>query len=168
LFWAEPERAAVASGVTLALTGYLLLWPTLGMRFSGIDFQFMFDWVPAARSEELWWLIGLGVLVKFALPYAVLQDLGRGSTSGQALRWAVVTLALKLTALSVFAAWYSTSHTLLTNGALEILAELGLLILASALGWPAKACVLRWVAGYFGEAAATELASPRAFSGRSG
>jgi hypothetical protein len=122
--------------VTLAFAGYLLLWPTVGMRFSGIDFRFMFDWVPVARYEELWWLIALGMLLKFVWPYALLVDLARRMCPRHGLGWAYFALSAKLCALSVFAAWYATSHSLLTNGALEILAELALLLLVSALAWP--------------------------------
>ncbi|HEY3256439.1 MAG TPA: hypothetical protein VGJ91_20910, partial [Polyangiaceae bacterium] len=135
-FAADAQARAAASGVTLAFAGYLLLWPTVGMRFSGIDFRFMFDWVPLARYEQLWWLIACGVLLKFVLPYALLLDLARRSCPRQARSWAYLALSAKLAALSVFAAWYATSHSLLSNGALEILAELALLFLVSALAWP--------------------------------
>ena len=132
----EPEARATAIGLSLAIAGYLMLWPTLGMRFSGIDFRFMFDWVPIARYEELWWLIALGTLLKFIWPYALLADLARRASGGRARAWVCVALASKLLALAVFAAWYATSHGLLTNGALEILAELALLNLLSAFAWP--------------------------------
>ncbi|MEO8905426.1 MAG: hypothetical protein ABI488_23175 [Polyangiaceae bacterium] len=140
-FWrlfypAEPEARATATGLSLALAGYLLLWPTLGMRFSGIDFRFMFEWVPIARYEELWWLIGVGMLCKFVWPYALLADIGKGASGGRARAWLCVALALKLLSLSVFAAWYATTHGLLSNGALEILAELGLLGGVSVFAWP--------------------------------
>ena len=140
-FWrrcfAEDDRArSVASGVSLSFAGYLLLWPTVGMRFSGIDFQFMFAWVPIARYEELWWLIALGMLLKFVWPYALLVDLARRSCPPAALSWAYLALSAKLCALSVFASWYATTHSLLTNGALEIVAELALLVLVSALAYP--------------------------------
>jgi len=141
----EPDDRvrSVASGVTLAFAGYLLLWPTVGMRFSGIDFHFMFEWVPIARYEELWWLIAGGMLVKFVWPYALLVELARRSCPPAALSWVYRTLSMKLCALAVFAAWYATSHSLLTNGALEILAELSLLVLVSALAWPSPLRVLR-------------------------
>lgn len=127
----------MANGVSLSLAGYLLLWPTLGMRFSGIDFRFMFDWVPVARYEELWWLIGLGMLLKFSWPYALLVELARSASTQRTPIWAQRVLALKLAALSVFAAGYATSHALLSNGALEILAELSLLVAVSSFAWPA-------------------------------
>jgi hypothetical protein len=135
-FASDPAARSAASGLTLAFAGYLLLWPTVGMRFSGIDFRFMFDWIPPARYEELWWLIALGMLLKFVFPYALLVDHARRACPAQALPWAYLTLAAKLCALSIFAAWYATSHSLLTNGALEILAELAMLILFSLLAWP--------------------------------
>ena len=148
LFSTDSPARAAASGVTLAVAGYLMLWPTVGMRFSGLDFHFMFEWVPIARYEELWWLIGLGMLAKIAFPYALLIELARRYGPGGALTWAYVTLALKLAALTVFAAWYATSHALLTNGALEIMAELALLLLVSAFAWPspARAVALIWSA----------------------
>ena len=135
-FAADDRARSAASGVTLAFSGYLLLWPTVGMRFSGIDFHFMFAWVPIARYEELWWVIAVGMLIKFVWPYALLVDLARRSCPPAALSWAYLALSAKLCALSVFAAWYATTHTLLSNGALEILAELSLLVLVSALAWP--------------------------------
>ena len=146
-FPAEPEARATATGLGLALAGYFLLWPTLGMRFSGIDFRFMFEWVPLARYEELWWLIGLGMLCKFVWPYALLADLARNASLGRARVWLCVAFALKLLALSVFAAWYATSHGLLTNGALEILAELALLGGVSVFAWPTPLRALHSVAG---------------------
>jgi len=142
-FAGEEEARSVASGVTLAFAGYLLLWPTVGMRFSGIDFHFMFDWVPIARYEELWWLIAVGMGLKFVWPYALLLDLARRSCPRSALTWAYLMLSTKLCALSVFAAWYATSHSLLSNGALEILAELSLLVLVSALAWPSPLRAIR-------------------------
>ena len=155
-FGDDGEARSAASGVTLAFAGYLLLWPTVGMRFSGIDFRFMFDWVPIARYEELWWLIGLGTLLKFAWPYGLLVELARREAPREALSWAYLALSLKLSALAVFAAWYATSHSLLTNGALEILAELALLLLVSALAWPSplRANVAIWTAKSRGARAA--------------
>jgi len=138
-FLEDEEARSVASGVTLAFAGYLLLWPTVGMRFSGIDFHFMFEWVPISRYEELWWLIAAGMSLKFVLPYALVIDLARRVCPGASLSWAYLALAMKLCALSVFAAWYATTHSLLSNGALEILAELSLLVLVSALAWPSPA-----------------------------
>ena len=145
-FTASDEARAAASGVTLAFSGYLLLWPTVGMRFSGIDFRFMFDWVPIARYEELWWVIALGMLLKFVWPYALLLDLARRMCPRHGLGWAYFALSAKLCALSVFAAWYATSHSLLMNGALEILAELALLLLVSALAWPSPLRAFRRLA----------------------
>jgi hypothetical protein len=137
------EARSVASGVTLAFAAYLLLWPTVGMRFSGIDFRFMFEWVPISRYEQLWWLIAAGMLLKFVWPYALLFDLARRSCPPAALSWAYFTLSVKLCGLSVFAAWYATTHSLLTNGALEILAELSLVVLVCALAWPSPLRALR-------------------------
>jgi len=155
-FSADQGARSVASGVTLAFAGYLLLWPTVGMRFSGIDFQFMFAWVPLARYEELWWLIALGMLFKFVWPYALLIDQARRACPPQALAWGYLALSAKLCALSVFSAWYATSHSLLTNGALEILAELALLLLVSVLAWPSplRAFTAIWSAKGRGERAA--------------
>lgn len=135
-FAADDRARSRASGVALAFAAYLMLWPTVGMRFSGIDFHFMFDWVPISRYEELWWLIAAGMLLKFVWPYALLVDLARRACPRGALSWAYLTLATKLCALSVFAACYATSHSLLSNGALEILAELSLMVVVSTLAWP--------------------------------
>jgi hypothetical protein len=83
------------------------------------------------------------MLLKFVWPYALLVDLARRSCPPAALSWAYLMLSTKLCALSVFAAWYATSHSLLTNGALEILAELSLLVLVSALAWPSPVRAFR-------------------------
>lgn len=139
----EPRARAAASGATLAIAAYLMLWPTLGMRFSGIDFRFMFAWVPIARYEELWWVIGLGTLIKVVWPFALLVDLARRASPTASLAWAYFAFCLKLSALSVFAAFYGTNHALLSNGALEILAELSLLLLVSVLSWPSPLRGLR-------------------------
>jgi hypothetical protein len=155
--FAEDEEArSIASGVGLAFAGYLMLWPTVGMRFSGIDFHFMFDWVPISRYEELWWLIAAGMLFKFVWPYALLVDLARRGCPRSALSWAYLTLSTKLCALSVFAAWYATSHSLLSNGALEILAELSLLVVVSTLSWPSplRAIGVIWTAARRGKPSA--------------
>jgi len=106
-FAADERALAPASGLTLAFAGYLLLWPTVGMRFSGIEFQFMFDWVPIARYEQLWRVIAARMRLKSVWPYALLVDV--------------------------------------SNGALEILAELSLLVLVSALAWPSRLRALRWL-----------------------
>jgi Type I phosphodiesterase / nucleotide pyrophosphatase len=139
----EPEARATAVGLTLAVACYFLLWPTIGMRFSGIDFRFMFEWVPLARYEELWWVIGLGMVLKFVWPYALLADLARRSVGGRTQAWVCLTFGLKLLALAVFAAWYATSHALLSNGALEILAELALLIVLGVFAWPSPVRAMR-------------------------
>jgi hypothetical protein len=139
----EPEARATATGLTLSVACYFLLWPTLGMRFSGIDFRFMFEWVPITRYEELWWVIGLGMLLKFVWPYALLADLARQSVGGRTQAWVCLTFGLKLVSLSVFAAFYATTHALLSNGALEILAELALLIVLGAFAWPSPLRALR-------------------------
>jgi hypothetical protein len=153
-FWRRffPEAAearATASGLTLAIACYFMLWPTLGMRFSGIDFHFMFSWVPSAGYDELWWLIGLGMLVKLAWPFILLADLAAHFVGGRARAWLCIALAARLLALSVFAAWYGTDHGLLSNGALEILAELALLVVVSAFAWPSPLRVLEAIAADF-------------------
>ncbi|HEX2670528.1 MAG TPA: alkaline phosphatase family protein [Polyangiaceae bacterium] len=145
--FATDERArSSASGVALAFAAYLMLWPTVGMRFSGIDFHFMFAWVPIDRYEELWWLIAAGTLFKFVWPYALLVDSARRACPPSALSWAYLTFSTKLCALSVFATWYATSHSLLSNGALEILAELSLLVVVGTLAWPSPLRALAAIA----------------------
>jgi hypothetical protein len=126
----SPTRS-LARGITLVVAWYLMLWPTVGMRLSGLDFAFMFGWVPVARTDELWWVIALGMAAKFAWPYWLLGRIashaGVGAAEHEVLRSG---LAAKALCLALFASAYAVTHPLSSNLAQEILAEL---VLVAAL-----------------------------------
>jgi hypothetical protein len=128
---------SIAVGATLLVGAYLLLWPCLGFRFSGIDFAFMFEWVPIARYEELWWVIGIGTLVKLAWPYLLLSVVA-GPSMAEARSWLLAALAAKLVLLASFACFYATRESVRSNLALEMLAELALLSLVFVFFLPRR------------------------------
>jgi hypothetical protein len=133
----RADSLIAASGLTLLTAAYLLLWPTLGFRFSGIDFRFMFQWVPPSRYEELWWLIGLGTVFKLALPYLVLCSLAHQvRIPRQAGGLAFVLLSAKVMTLSLMVTAYAAKHGGKSNLAMDMLAELALVTAALVCSIP--------------------------------
>lgn len=120
-----------AAGLTLATSAYLLLWPMFGFRLSGIDFRFMFEWVPEQRYESWWWVIALGSLSKLAVPFLLLGAVaGQHAVSERARRITLGVLGAKVTMLSVMAAAYSARHFTRSELAVDMLGELMLVTLA--------------------------------------
>jgi hypothetical protein len=119
----------VATGTTVAVGVYLMFWPTVGFHLVGIDFQYMFQWVPVESYEKSWQLIALGVIAKLALPLmlvvAVAGDRLRDRTTALVTLW---VLAAKVALISVMIAGYSLWHDLTSQVALAMLAELALLM----------------------------------------
>lgn len=119
----------LAIGTTVAVGLYLMFWPTVGFHLVGIDFAYMFQWVPAENYEKSWYVIGLGVVVKLALPLMLVI-----AVAGERLRerrTAVVmllALAGKVALLSIMIASYALWHDLTSQVALAMLAELALLM----------------------------------------
>lgn len=122
---------AIADSLTVLTAAYLLLWPSLGFRLSGIDFRFMFEWVQPEFYEELWWLIGAGTFVKVGAPYLLLLKVVEEYPVSQDAGSAVVTLLCsKVVLLSVTVAAYALSHSMHSNLATDMLSELVLVALA--------------------------------------
>jgi len=119
-----------ASGLTLATSAYLLLWPLFGFRLSGVDFRFMFQWIPEQRHDDWWWLIALGTLAKFAMPYLLLGAIARKHGAGERAGWvALSVIAARVLVLSVMVATYALGHSTSTELAVDMLAELVLVTL---------------------------------------
>lgn len=128
----------LANAGVLVASAVLLLWPSVGLRLSGLDFRFMFQWVAAADYERLWWLIGLGTLLKLAWPLWLLAGLAKLFGVG-AGRDVGAILGVKLALLSCFVVGYATRHPMGSRLALEMLTELALLTATLALLLPALA-----------------------------
>jgi hypothetical protein len=131
-----------AAGLTLATSAYLLLWPMLGFRLSGVDFHFMFEWVPKENYEAWWWLIALGALAKFVIPYLLLGSLAAEHLdrpeAGQA---ALSVLLAKVLVLAAMISSYAIRHSTASQSAVDMLAELALVTLA--LPWVASWTLFR-------------------------
>ncbi len=136
-FSAEGEARAAASGVALAFAGYLLLWPTVGMRFSGIDFPVH---VRMGSDRPLRAAMVVDRARHAAQIRLAVRALARSGASHVSAPSALLGLSGAVTeavrADRVCRVVRGRGHSLLTNGALEILAELALLLLVSALAWP--------------------------------
>jgi hypothetical protein len=146
----------IATGTTVAVGVYLMFWPTVGFHLVGIDFQYMFQWVPAESYEKAWQLIALGVIAKLALPLmlvvAVAGDRLREPTTAFV---ALLVLAAKVALIAVMIAGYSLWHDLTSQIALAMLAELALLM----FGMCAAAAALPAHRSFFKARAAGALSS---------
>ncbi len=117
------------SGFTATIGFYLMFWPTVGFHLVGIDFAYMFQWVPEAQYERFWQVIALGVVVKLALPLVLVLAVARAKLCDPLTRSVVtVALATKVALLSVMIAAYAIGHTMASQQALAMLAELLLLL----------------------------------------
>jgi hypothetical protein len=118
-----------ASGLTVAVAFYLMFWPTVGFHLVGIDFAFMFEWIPAENYEKSWLLIALGVIVKLALPLVLVIAVAAPRLRDPRAALVVLsTLAAKVALLSLMIASYALWHDLTSQVALAMLAELALLM----------------------------------------
>ena len=119
----------IATGTTVAVGVYLMFWPTVGFHLVGIDFQYMFQWVPVESYEKSWQLIALGVIAKLALPLMlVVAVAGDRLREPMAAFVALLVLAAKIALISVMIAGYALWHDLTSQVALAMLAELALLM----------------------------------------
>jgi hypothetical protein len=116
-----------AATLTVLTAAYLLLWPLVGFRLAGLDFSFMFRWVPASRYEDLWWAIALGTGLKLAWPYLLLGDAAR-LAGGVDFGWLRLAFAAKALCLALFAAAHALAHPLTSHLAQEVICELFLLL----------------------------------------
>ena len=138
-----------AAGLTLATSAYLLLWPLFGFRLSGVNFRFMFAWIPERRHEDWWWLIAGGTLLKFATPYWLLGLLANQHAARErAALLALSVIGARGLVLSLMVSTYALNHSMRSALAIDMLAELALVTLC-----------LPWVASW-GLARADQRAPP--------
>jgi hypothetical protein len=143
LAWRRLRLSALASswanGLTVALTLYLMFWPTVGFHLVGIDFSYMFQWVPAEEYERLWWVIGVGLIIKLALPLWLVVLVGGSALHRGSIRAVVSgTLAAKTGLLALMIASYAVQHDMGSQQALAMFAEL-ILVMFAACTWLAAA-----------------------------
>ena len=114
--------------LTLLVSAVILLWPILGLRLSGIDYQFMFQWVAPEKLEALWWVIALGMVVKFGWPYALLAALVPAARLREVPTSAArPAIEAKAVLLATFGTTYAVGHSMASNLAMEIIAELAII-----------------------------------------
>jgi hypothetical protein len=119
------------AGLTVTLAVYLMLWPTVGFHVAGIDFGFMFQWVPAATFEHWWRLIAFGAVVKLALPLILVMVVARKYLGETSTRLVVAAaMAAKVVLLSVMIAFFAAEHATVSQQATAMLAELILVMFA--------------------------------------
>ncbi len=124
-----PFGQKLLSGFTVTVGFYLTFWPTVGFHLAGIDFAYMFQWVPEAQYEHFWQVIALGVILKLALPLVLVLALARAQLRDRLTRTVVTaTFAAKVALLSVMISAYAIGHTMASQQALAMLAELLLLL----------------------------------------
>jgi hypothetical protein len=145
-----------AAGLTLATAAYLLLWPLFGFRLSGVDFHFMFQWLPEQRHDEWWWLIALATLVKFAVPYLLLGASAHQLGVGPRAAWlSLSVIAARVLVLSVMTSAYALRHPMQSELAMDMVAEL--LLVTLCLPWLAS-----WALGRSRPPAEPALVEPAA------
>ena len=131
----EPNRTARAwlMGATVALASYLMLWPSVGFHLAGIDFGFMFQWVPEAQYQRAWQLIALGVVLKVGLPIVLVVAVGRESLREEPARLVVALgLSAKAALLAVLVSFFAVNHPVDSQQATAMLAELVLVMFAAS------------------------------------
>ena len=128
----RSDSRDAAQGLTVLTAAYLLLWPILGFRFSGIDFRFMFQWVPVDRFEDGWWLIALGMAAKTATPYILLAHIARATGLERPARKLVATaLGAKAALLATICATYAATDPSRSRVSTDMLSELALVVVAA-------------------------------------
>jgi len=159
--WAWPRLGLsqlaehVSAGLSVALGLYLMLWPTVGFHLAGIDFGYMFQWIPEAEYERYWQLIGLGLVIKLALPLVLVLFVARPALGARPVLVVVsASFCAKVALLALLIAAYAATHDMRSEQALAMLAELSLLLFVvctSLLALPSAAATLT------AAAASTEL-----------
>ena len=130
---ATPLGKRLLAGFTVPLGFYLMFWPTVGFHLAGIDFAYMFQWVPEAQYEHFWQVIALGVVIKLALPLVLVLAVARAQLRDRlTLTVVAATLAAKVALLSVMITAYAIGHRMASQQALAMLAELLLLLFGVA------------------------------------
>jgi hypothetical protein len=64
-------------GLAVLVGGFVGLGWTMGLSVAGIDFGFLVRFLPGDLHERLWWLVGLGVLVKVFIPVMLIAALAQ-------------------------------------------------------------------------------------------
>jgi hypothetical protein len=119
----------LATGLSVAVGLYLMFWPTVGFHLVGIDFAYMFQWVRVEDYEQSWWVIGLGIVVKLALPLVLVVAIAREELRDPVkARVVTLTLGAKAVTLSLMISSYAVQHDMSSQQALAMLAELLLLM----------------------------------------
>jgi hypothetical protein len=122
---------SVTIGMTVAIATYLMLWPTVGFHVAGIDFAYMFQWVPEAKYEQWWRVIAFGAVVKLALPLMLVTAVAREQLRNPSAPAVVAaTLAAKVLLLSVMIVSFASQHAMGSQQATAMLAELILVMFA--------------------------------------
>jgi hypothetical protein len=62
-------------GLAVLVGGFVGLGWTMGLSVAGIDFGFLIRFLPGELGERLWWLVGLGVVVKVFIPVMLIAAL---------------------------------------------------------------------------------------------
>ena len=138
------QGRSLATGLSAAVASYLMLWPTVGFHLVGIDFSYVFRWIPAEDYEQAWLLIALGVVAKLSLPLALLVALSRPRLGRQlAARALLATLSTKLVFLCVMIVSYAAVTDMRSQQALAMLAELCLVMFVSCIALVALPLWLR-------------------------
>jgi len=128
------RRSAWIAGLTVTVGVYLMFWPMVGFHLAGLDFAFMFQWVPAAKYDQVWGLIALGVVVKLGLPLVLVVAAARAHLRDRGTRVIVATtLASKVALLSVLIACYAIRHSMASEQATAMLSELVLVLFGSCI-----------------------------------
>jgi hypothetical protein len=145
----DARTFRVSVGLSLVVALYLMLWPTVGFHLVGVDFRFMFQWVPATAAERWWWVVALGFTFKLALPLTLVVSLARTDLAQAAAEHVVApALAAKLLLLSITVAAYAATHAMNSQQSTAMLAELLLLafVLPCAFLAMAAGCAGDWIA----------------------
>jgi hypothetical protein len=117
---------ATARVIPFALCAYLLLWPMVGFRISGVDFVFMFRWVSAQNYEQYWWVFIIATVIKLALPYWLLLAVTR---TWAADLTSLPVLPAKALLVSVYGIGYAVERKFVSRFSLDVLSEVGALAL---------------------------------------
>lgn len=141
----------MANGLAVAVGLYLMFWPAVGFHLVGIDFGYMFQWVAEESYEKSWWVIGLGVVVKLALPLVLVTAIAREELrDALSSRVVIATFAAKGALLSILIASYAVWHDMSSQQALAMLAELILVLFgacSSGVALPMRASITQSESG---------------------
>ena len=126
----NENSLAWLSGTTVAIAFYLMFWPSVGFHLAGIDFAFMFQWVPASEYDKSWQFIALGTVLKVALPQFLVVAVARSELRVSATRSTFISIfAGKVWLLSIVVVAFALNHSMGSQQAIAMLSEFVLLLL---------------------------------------